>query len=135
MGRWNRERIARIERGEEESIAAQQVKRIASNPLGRAILRRASHKGVVEELSKGDVSQQIDNLRGAVPDGVLAKTIKSKVPKEMDKAIKKFQKEGKEISVDTLCSEVKSTPGLLAIVPLEWFEDLAKQRMEAHKIA
>jgi len=110
------------------------VRRIASNPLGRAILRRASRQGVIDELSKGTVSEQIDNLREATPHGELAKAIKSKAPKEMDKAIRKFKKEGREISVDTLCAEVKSTPNLLAIVPLEWFEDLARQRMEAYGI-
>jgi len=133
MGRRDRERIARIQAGEEEPISSQ-VRRIASNPIGRAILRRTSRQGVIDELSKGTVSEQIDNLREATPHGELAKAIKSKAPKEMDKAIRKFKKEGREISVDTLCAEVKSTPNLLAIVPLEWFEDLARQRMEAYGI-
>lgn len=135
MGRRERERRARIEAGLEPSRAdIERAQRMASNPIGRGILRRASRQGVIDKLSKGDVTQQIENLRGAVPGGELAKAIKSKAPKEMDKAIRKFKKEGREISVDTLCVEVKSTPNLLAIVPLEWFEDLAKQRMEVHGI-
>ena len=133
MGRRDRERIARIQSGEEEPISSR-ARRIVSNPIGRQILRRASRQGVIDELSKGTVSEQIDNLREATPNGELVKAIKSKAPKEMDKAIRKFRKEGKEISVGTLCAEVKSTPNLLAIVPLEWFEDLAKQRMEANGI-
>jgi len=133
MGRRNKERIARIQAGEEESISSQ-ARRIASNPLGRAILRRAGRQGVIDELSKGDTTQQIANLREAVPNGRLVEAIKSKAPKEMDKAIKKFKKEGRKISVDTLCAEVRATPNLLAVVPLEWFEDLARQRMEVHGV-
>jgi len=74
-----------------------------------------------------------------LPGGKLAKAIKDKAPKEMDKAIKKFRKQGKEVTVESLCAEVKSTPGFLQVcnnvgVTLEWFEDLARQRMEANGV-
>ena len=67
----------------------------------------------------------------------LRKAIASKAPKEMDKGIKKLQKEGKAVSVDALCAEIKTTPGFLAMcervgLDLAWFEKLAKKRMEAH---
>lgn len=120
------------------------TRRMASNPIGRAILRRVSHKGVVEELSKGDVTDQIqrlDSLRGTgeLPSSQLGRAIKKKAPGEMDKAIKSFRKQGKRITVDSLCAEIKSTPGFLSMceragVTLEWFEDLARERMKAHGI-
>ena len=119
----------------------ERAKRMAENPLGRQILRQASRQGVVNELSKGDVTDQIgrlDSLRGTgeLPGGKLAHSIRNKAPGEMDKAIRKFQKQGKEVTVDALCAEVKSTPGFLTMcnnvgITLEWFEDLAKQRMIA----
>ena len=140
MGRRDRERKQRIQAGEEESIAGR-VRRLAGNPIGRQILKRASHKGVVEELSKGDVTDQVHRLdsmagTGELPGGELARTIKSKAPKEMDKAIKKFKKQGKEITVESLCTDIKSTPGFLQMcnnvgITLEWFEDLARERMKA----
>ena len=122
----------------------ERVKRLALNPIGRAVLKKASHGGVVKELSQGTTEDQIgrlDSLQGTgeLPGGDLAKAIKSKAPKEMDKAIKKFQKEGKEITVDSLCAEIKSTPGFLQMcnnagITLEWFEGLAKERMKAHGV-
>jgi len=147
MGRQDRERIARIEAGKEKSISQQAregVAKLANNPIGRQILRRASHKGVVEELSKGDVTDQVHRLdsmagTGELPEGKLAKAIKDKAPKEMDKAIRKFKKQGKEITVESLCADIKSTPGFLDMcnnvgITLEWFEDLARERMKAHGI-
>lgn len=141
MGRRNRERIARIQAGEEKPIAAQQVKRLASNPIGRQVLKRASHKGVVAELSKGGVTEQIDRLdslrgTGELPGDKLKKAIMRKAPGEMDKAIRKFRKRGEEITVDSLCAEIKSTPDFLSMcgnagITLEWFENLARQRMGA----
>jgi len=143
MGRRDRERIQRVQAGEEESIA-DRVRRLASNPIGRRILKKASHKGVVEELSKGDVTDQVHRLdslagTGELPEGKLAKAIRDKAPKEMDKAIKKFKKRGEEITVESLCAEIKSTPGFLQMcnnagITLEWFEDLARERMKASGI-
>jgi len=117
---------------------------MVGNPIGCQILKRASHKGVVEELSKGDVTEQVgrlDSMSGAgeLPGGKLAKAIKDKAPKEMDKAIKKFKKQGKEITVENLCAEIKSTPGFLQMcnnvgITLEWFEGLASERMKANGV-
>ena len=55
----------------------------------------------------------------------------------MDKGIKRLQREGKVVSIDALCSEIKTTPGFLAMcervgLNLAWFEKLAKERMEAN---
>jgi len=143
MGRRDRERVQRIQAGEEESIAGR-VGRPASNPIGRGILRRASHKGVVEELSKRDVTDQVHRLdsmagTGELPGGELAKAIKDKAPKEMDKAIKKFRKQGEEITAESLCAEIKSTPGFLQMcnnvgITLGWFKDLARERMETNGV-
>ena len=117
---------------------------MASNPIGRQILKQASHKDVVEELSKGNVTEQMGKLdsmtgTGELPKGKLAQAIKKKAPKEMDKAIKKFKEQGKEITVDSLCAEIKSTPGFLQMcnnagITLEWFENLAQERMKANGV-
>ena len=122
----------------------ERVRRLALNPVGRAVLKRASRGGVVKELSQGTTEDQIGKLdsiqgTGELPGGDLAKAIKKKAPKEMDKGIKKLQKEGKEVTVDALCAEVKSTPGFLKMcsnvgITLEWFEDLARERMKMHEI-
>lgn len=145
MGKAKRLHRERVEAGLEPSRAElERAKRMAENPLGRAVLKQASRQGVVAELSKGDVTEQIgrlDSLRGTgeLPEGKLARALKSKAPGEMDKAIKKFQKEGKEVTVDALCAEVKTTPGFLAMcnnvgITLEWFEDLAREKMKSHGI-
>ena len=132
MGRRNRERVARILAGAEEPRAA------------RKILAAASRRGVVRELSKGSVTDQVGRLdslvgTGELSGGRLRSAIMSKAPGEMDKAIRKFQKQGKEVTVDALCSEVKSTPEFLRMcnnvgITVEWFEELAKARMEAHRL-
>jgi len=115
------------------------VQKLAANPVTRAILKRASHKGVVSELSKGDTVEQIDRLdsTGELSGGKLKAALMREAPGEMDKAIKRFQKQGKEITVDSLCAEAKSTPGFLQMcnnvgLTIEWFEELARQRMEKH---
>lgn len=111
-----------------------------SNPVARKAVAFASRGAVIDELRKAETSDQIDVLNGQVasarPDK-LRKAIASKAPREMDKGIKKLQKEGKDVTVDALCAEIKSTPGFLSMcervgLDLEWFEKLAKERMEAH---
>ena len=131
MGRRARERIERIRAGLETPIAGRVAKKV---------LAVSSRKGVIEELSKGTVSEQTNKLNelvgtGALPSGRLAKAIINKAPKEMDKAIKKFLRKGKEITVDSLLAEVRSDKGFLKMcegVGLDygWFEKLAKERME-----
>lgn len=144
MGRRNRERRERIVAGVEESLSAadrERVAKVAGNPIGRRVLAAASRKGVVDELSGGSVGDQVGRLdglvgAGALPARKLKSAIKAKAPKEMDTAIRKFQKQGREITVDSLCYEVKTEPGFLAMcervgLSLEWFEDLARERMAA----
>lgn len=130
MGRRNRERVARILAGAEEPRAA------------RGVLVATSHGGVVRELSKGSVADQVGRLgslvgTGELSGGKLKSTLTGKAPGEMDRAIRKFQKQGKEVTVDALCSEIRSTPEFLQMcnsvgITVEWFEELAKERMEAH---
>jgi len=136
MGRRDWERVARIQAGEEEPISAKAL----DNPVARKAIAFASRGAVINELRKAETSDQIDVLNSQVassrPDK-LRKAITSKAPKEMDEGIKKLQKEGKPISVDALCAEIKSTPGFLSMcervgLDLEWFKKLAKERMEAH---
>ena len=62
-----------------------------------------------------------------------------KAPKEMDKAIRKYQKEGRKITVDSLLVEVRSQQGFLDMcnkvgITYKWFEDLARAKMKAHSI-
>ncbi len=140
MGRRNRERVARVKNGQEKSI----VQKVLSNPPSRKAVSLASRKGVVAELSKGSTSEQIGRLddlagTGTLPAGRLKDAIMRKAPGEMDKAIRKFQKQGKDITVDSLCTEVKSEPGFLDMcqeigITLEWFENLARERMKVNKV-
>jgi hypothetical protein len=111
-----------------------------NNPVVRKAIAFASRGAVISELRKAETSDQIDVLNGQVasthPDK-LRKAIAGKAPGEMDKGIRKLQKEGKDVTVDTLCAEVRTTPGFLAMcervgLDLDWFERLAKERMEAH---
>lgn len=137
MGRRNRERIARIKAGLEKPISL--TTKTLDNPLARRAVALASRGAVIDKLRKAETVDQIDVLNRQVassrPDK-LRNAIASKAPGEMDKGIKKLQKEGKVVSVDALCAEIKSTPGFLAMcervgLDLAWFEKLAKERMEA----
>lgn len=128
MGRRNRERIARIREGLEKPI--------------RHAIARSAHSRVVEELSKGTTDEQVSRLNEMagtreLPAGKLKEAIMVKAPKQMDEAIKKYRKEGKPITVDSLLVEVRTEPGFLKMcenVGLDygWFKALAKDRMEAH---
>ena len=136
MGRRDRERIQRIQAGLEKPISAKAL----SNPVARKAIAFASRGAVIDELRKAETSDQIDVLNSQVasarPDK-LRKAIAGKAPREMDKGIRKLQKEGKAVTVDALCFETKNTPGFLSMcervgLDLAWFEKLAKERMEAH---
>lgn len=130
MGRRDRERRERIAAGHEEPIAKVGF-------LQRKAIGVLSRGAVVKELQQASTADQIDVLNtlvaGQRPDK-LRRAIMRKAPGEMDKAIKKLQKDGEEVTVDSLCAEVKSTPGFLAMcerigLNLEWFENLARERM------
>jgi len=96
--------------------------------------------GVVKELSKGDTNDQIGRLRelqgkGILPSSNLRKALEKQVPKELDKTIKRFKKEGKEISVESLVGQVTSDNKFMAMcanagLTPEWFNQQAKERME-----
>ena len=131
MGRRDRERVDRIKSGLEQ-------------PIARKAVAIASRKGVVAELSKGSVSDQVGRLNELVGTGTLSErklreAIIGNAPKEMDKAIRNFRKNGTEITVDSLLREIRSEPGFLKMcnslgITEEWFEGMAKERMEANKV-
>lgn len=113
---------------------------LLSNPLARGAVAVASRGKVIDELNRASTEDQIQALNGTVassrPDK-LRKALESKAPGEMDKAIRKFQKEGKTVTVELLTEEIRATPGFLSMcervgLTITWFEDLARKRMEAH---
>jgi len=138
MGRRDRERRDRIQAGMEDPMIGQ----VLRNPVARRVLATASKGAVVRELSRGTTSDQVERLgemmmSGELPSNKLRDALTRKAPKEMDRAIRKFRRRGKEITVDSLCSEIQSTPGFLLMceragLTLEWFENLAKERMDAN---
>ncbi len=140
VGRRDRERIERIERGEEKPIS--EIKKALGNPISRKLAAFASRKGVVEELSKGTTGEQVNRLNelsgsGSLPDRKLKEAIMRKAPGEMDKGIKKYQKQNKEINVKSLLTEVRAEPGFLKMcervgLSYAWFEELAGSRMKEH---
>lgn len=131
MGRRDRERKAKITQG-------------ILKPFRNTAIKLAARSGVIRELSRGTTTEQIGKLdelttTGVLPNSKLGKAIMDKAPKEMDKAIRKYQKEGKKITVDSLLVEVRSQQGFLDMcnkigITYQWFEDLARTRMKAHSI-
>ena len=129
MGRESRERRERIQAGLE-------------NPRARTVVAKASHVAVVHQLKSGSVDDQtgrLDELReqGTLSQSNLRDAIVSNAPGEMDKAIRKYLKKGKPVTVDTLCEEVKNNQSFLKMctgvgLDLSWFENLARERMEAY---
>jgi hypothetical protein len=104
--------------------------------VGRELKRRA----VERELTRGTTDQQIGKLdelmdHNVLEGGVLKNAIMQKAPDEMDKAIRKFRKKGKEISVATLCAEIyenkqfQNTCSRIGLT-VAWFEELAAERMK-----
>ena len=107
-----------------------------SNPVARKAVAVASRDAVISELKKASTEEQIEVLASVSPSKV-GKAIMRKAPAEMDKGIKELQKKDVPVTVENLCAEIKSTPGFLTMceqagLSLEWFESLAKERMEAH---
>ena len=137
MGKRDRERIERIQRGEEKSIAAQ----ILSNPISRRAAAFASRRSVIKTLEQASTEEQIETLStvaGQKPDK-LRQALMQNAPKEMDKAIRKFQKKGKPITVESLTEEARNTPSFVAMckkigLEMSWFDELARERMKAHGI-
>lgn len=151
MGRRSRELRERRERkavGLVEPTKRDPAGSVAEKPgnpiarIARKAVSLASRREVVKELSKGSVSDQTGRLDelvgvGVLPVRALRVAIMREAPKEMDKAIEKFRKQGKEVTVDSLLAEMRSEPGFLEMcrnagITYEWFEKLAKERMEAY---
>ena len=114
---------------------------LLDNPLTRGAVALASRGKVIDELRQASTEDQIEALNGTVasarPDK-LRKAIMRKAPKEMDRGIEKLLKYGDgTVTVEKLLAEVRSTPGFLGMcervgVTLEWFKELAKERMEMY---
>ena len=112
--------------------------------ISRKVVAIASRRAVLEELRRGDVAAQVARLddlttHRALPHSKLRDAIVRSAPKEMDKGISKLQHNRVPVTVDNLCAEVKSTPGFLEMcakagLDLSWFENLARERMEAKGI-
>lgn len=113
-----------------------------NNPVTRKAVSLISRQGVVAELTKGSVTDQTIKLvelvsEGNLPASRLREALMKKAPKEMDKAIKKYRKEGREITVESLTAEAKSEQGFVKMcervgLEISWFDNLARERMEAH---
>jgi hypothetical protein len=107
-----------------------------NNPITRGAISLVSRKGVINELSQGDSSAHLQELvgTGTLKRDRLSAALKSKAPAEMDKAIKQFKKQGKVISVATLTEEARNDKSFInmcasAGIEINWFENLAKERM------
>lgn len=125
-------------RREKHRQKVQRRNTLLNNPVTRGTVALASRGKVIDELNKASTEDQIHVLDSQVasarPDK-LRQAITGKAGKEMDKAIVKFQKEGKPVTVDSLTAEIKSTPSFLKMcervgVTLEWFENLAQERIK-----
>lgn len=112
------------------------------NPVVKKVVETVARRSAVRELSKGSVDDQtarLDELReeGVLPQSNFRDSVVSNAPAEMDKAIRKFTKRDKPVTVDTLCAEVRNNQSFLKMcagvgIDLAWFERLAQERMEAH---
>lgn len=136
MGRRDRERIERIMAGKEKPF------RHLNNPVARKAVALASRSDVIKTLEQASTEDQLDALNRTVagqrPDK-LKQALMKKTPKEMDKAIYDFLKNGKAVNVATLTEEIRNTPDFLALcsrvgLELSWFEQLARDRMKIHGI-
>ncbi len=132
MGKGNRLRAARA------ALAESALR----NPVVKKAVETVVHHKVARELSKGSVDDQTGRLnelreQGALPQSNFRDSILNNAPAEMDKGIRKFTKRGKPVTVDTLCAEVRNNQSFLKMcagvgIDLAWFENLARERMEAH---
>lgn len=128
--------------GKGARLRAARAEAALRNPVVKNVVQTVARRSVVKELSKGSVDSQTARLvelreDGTLPQSTLRDAITSKAPGEMDKAIQKYIKKGKPVTVDTLCAEVKGNQGFLKMctgvgLNLSWFENLARERMEAY---
>lgn len=129
MGRRDRERVARIQAGEEKPMSTRTQERVEK--VGTAYLQRLSTSSQVQFLA--------DSLHsGKLPPNRLRKELMNNAPKEMNKGAKKLIKQGKTPTIDLLMKdywEDKAFQALASEVGLdeEWFVELAKQEVENKK--
>lgn len=125
---------SRLKRERREAILAK-----LQTPEGKQEI----HTKVVQELSKGSLDKQIGNLSQLSKDvkgfhSKFQEAIYQNAPKEMDKAIIKFIRIGKPVTVESLTAEVRSNKQFLALcaknnINITYFENLAKERIEVMK--
>lgn len=98
----------------------------------------AAHHDVVRTLQESSTEDQIEALDRTVgrdKPNRLHDALMQKAPAEMDRAIRKFKREGRPITVETLTEEARNTPSFVSMcrnvgLEISWFEELAKKRME-----
>ena len=123
MGRRDRERIARIQAGEEVAISAEERE-------------KATNRGVAV-LQKLTLGQQIDALSTSAAVGTrspaaIRKALEANAPKEMRKGADKLARKNKPVTVDALLKEYRSNKKfqeMAAGVGLDemWFMALAEK--------
>ena len=112
------------------------------NPITRKAVTFAAHGGVVRELQQASTEEQIETLNSTVAPtkpNKLRDALMKNAPKEIDKAIRQFRKEGKPVTMESLTEEARNTPSFVAMcqrvgLEMSWFEQLAKERMEINNI-
>lgn len=104
----------------------------------RKAIAVAAHHDVVRELREASTEDQIEALDRTVgrnKPSRLRDALMQKAPAEMDKAIRKFKREGRPVTVETLTEEARNTPSFVSMcrnvgLEMSWFEELARKRME-----
>ncbi len=105
-----------------------------NNPIARTTVKIASRSAVLRELSQASTEDQIEVL-SRISLTKVGKALMKKAPNEMDKGIRRLQKEGKKVTVKELCREIRESPAFLKMsenagVPYRWYEELAKERIK-----
>ncbi len=123
------------------TIQKEDAKNVLSNPISRLLVKLRSKQAVIDELSKGTVDDQSKRVNTLIDDGVVSggkarKKLEAKAYQEMNEGIRRFQKQGKPITVSNLLAELRSEPSALKMfenvgLDYSWFEDLARERMNA----
>ena len=122
-------KASRIKRERREGLASG-----LNNPIARTAVKVASRSAVLRELSQASTEDNIEVL-SRVSLTKVGKALIKKAPHEMDKGIRRLQREGKEVTVKELCREIRESSSFLKMsenagVPYRWYEELAKERIK-----
>ena len=121
-------KASRIKRERREGVSG------LNNPIARTAVKVASRSAVLRELSQASTEDQIEVL-SRVSLTKVGKALMKKAPREMDKGIRRLQREGKKVTVKELCREIRESSSFLRMsenagVPYRWYEELAKERIK-----